>query len=180
MTTARALTLFFLVLFASGCATNLRVTYNSEPIGAALYEGSTFLGTTPVTINYNVTEEQRKAGRMLLRGTSVRWVSGASANISSLTADMQQYGYHQTFTFRRPDGVPGYDVDANYALQLQRNAIMLLQAASQAQAAQQQQYFQQQQLQLQRQQMLQQQFRPPSNFNCTSNVIGSYIYTNCQ
>jgi len=175
MPTARA---FCLCLLVSGCATNLQVTYNSEPRGAAVYQGSQFVGTAPVALLYRLTDEQRKAGHVRLQGISVRWVSGAQASIDSLTADLRQ-GPQQMFTFRRPDGVPGYDVDANYALELQRNAIMLLQAASQAQAAEQQRAYQERQLQLQRQQM-QQQIRPASSFNCTSYASGGYVYTNCQ
>lgn len=177
MTTVRAF-LYVIALFVSGCATNLQVTYSSEPMGAAVYEGDRHLGTTPVTLTYPLTDEQRKAGSTLLRGVSVRWVSGATASISSLTADLRQYGYHQSFTFRRPDGVPGYETDARYALELQRNAIMMYQAVSQAEAARQAAADRQRALQLQQQQLYQQQSRP--SMNCSSYASGSYIYTNCQ
>ena len=176
MVILRALCLVAVVL-ASGCATSLRVTYTSEPIGAALYEGDRHMGTTPMTLAYPVSEEDKKIGRKRLRGTSVRWISGATASVSYLNADFRN-GYGQVFHFRRPDGVPGYDVDANYALQLQRNAIMLYQATTQAEAARQAEATRRRQLQLQQQQMLMQQAPRPTN--CTSQVIGNTVYTNCN
>ena len=176
MTTFWKLLLCIFITLASGCASTLSVTYNSEPPGAALYQDSTHMGTTPMTLRYQVTDEDKKNGSKILRGTSVRWISGASASISYLTADFR-IGLNQTFNFRRPDGVPGYDVDANYALQLQRNAIMMLQTAAQfqqAEAARQQA----EQTRLLRQQQ-QQQMYVPRQANCTSNVSGNTIYTNC-
>jgi hypothetical protein len=176
MATLWRLLLCILFPLASGCASTLQVTYTSEPSGAALYQGNTHMGTTPMTLNYQLTEEDKKSGSKNLQGTSVRWVSGASASITYLTADLR-IGRNQTFSFRRPDGVPGYDVDANYALQLQRNAIMMLQTAAQfqqAEAARQQA----EQTQLLRQQ--QQQLYVPRQTNCTSNLIGNTIYTNCN
>ena len=163
MTTVRAF-LCVIALLASGCATNLRVTYNSEPMGAALYESDRHLGTTPVTLTYRLTDEQLKEGSVLLRGVSVRWISGATASIPGLTANLKQYGYHQSFTFRRPDGVPGYETDARYALELQRNAIMMYQAVSQAEAARKEAADRERALQLQQQQLLQQQ--TPRSITC--------------
>lgn len=165
------------LVMATGCANNLQVTYSSEPQGAALYEGDKFFGTTPVTLTYPVTEDDKKRGTKTLRGTMVRWVSGASASIAYLTADFQN-GYRQTFHFRRPDGVAGYDVDANYALQLQRNTLMMMQTAAQLQAAQAQQQQAQQLHQLRQQQMLNS--APTTNIRCQSRRMGDSIWTDCQ
>src|SRR3989344_3404836 len=91
------------VLFISGCASNaLNITYNSDPPGAVLYEGSQRFGYTPVVLQYQVfTEDERKRGYKIVRGTSVRWTSGASAEIKDLRIDFAN-GLYQTFTFRRP------------------------------------------------------------------------------
>jgi hypothetical protein len=173
----RTLGICLLVIFASGCSTTLQVTYRSEPPGAALYEGDKHMGTTPVTLNYQVTDEDKKQGHKYLRGTTVRWVSGANAGIPILTADFRN-GFNQVFNFRRPDSMPGYDIDANYALQLQRNAIMMMQAAAQYQQAEAQRQ-QARQLELMR---YQQQFQTPAsrNVHCQSRVSGNTIYTDCN
>lgn len=154
------LCLFFL---ASGCATNLRVVYTSDPPGAALYEGDKYFGTTPMTLTYPVTPEDKKLGSKRLRGTAVRWISGATARLGEMTVFLSN-GLTQVFTYQRPDGVPGHDVDANYALQGK--------AGRQVEAAR------QRASQLQRQQMNQE--LTPRGPSCTSRMVGSTIYTDCR
>jgi hypothetical protein len=78
-----------LLVLASGCASSLRVTYTSEPAGAALYQGSTQMGITPVTLNYPLTDQDKENGYKTLQGPSVRCISGATANIGSVTADLK-------------------------------------------------------------------------------------------
>ena len=163
------------MLVISGCATNLQVTYLSDPPGATLYENGRAVGTAPRTLVYSVSKEDKARGYMSLTGITARWVSGASASISSLTANLSQ-GLRQSYSFQRPD-VPGSDVDANYALQLQRNAILEEQAAaqrSQAAAAAYANMLRQQQIQQQRQQ---QTLMPR---NCNSYVYGNQIQTTCN
>ena len=146
-----------LVLLASGCATNLQVVYTSDPPGAALYEGDRYFGTTPLTLTYAVTEEDRRIGSKRLRGTSVRWISGATAGLSELTVYLGN-GLRQAFTYRRPDGVPGYEADANYA--------RLDEESRKAEASRQQAWQPQQPI--------------PLNASCTSRFVGSTIYTECK
>ena len=147
------------------CASNLKVTYQSDPPGAALYQGGQLMGYTPYTLQYQVTDDDRKRGTKLLQGTSVKWASGASANVPSLTANINQFGFSQQFTFQRPD-IPGRETDMQFALELQKLAIM----RQQAQAQQDQAFYQ-----------LLQATKPvvrPTT-NCTSTVIGNTVQTNC-
>jgi hypothetical protein len=146
-----------LVLLASGCATNLQVVYTSDPPGAALYESDRYFGTTPMTLTYAVTKEDRRIGSKRLRGTSVHWISGAAAGLSELTVYLGN-GLRQAFTYQRPDGVPGYEADANYA--------RLDEASRKAEASRRQTWPPPQPI--------------PPNAGCTSRMVGSTIYTECK
>jgi len=120
----------------SGCSLNmLNVSYFSDPPGATLYQDNQRFGFTPILLRYQITEEDRKRGYSVLRGTSVVWASGATANIKSLRADLS-IGQNLQFTFRRPADHPGMEADVKFALELERLAIMRRQAeAQEAQAA---------------------------------------------
>ena len=151
---------------AAGCSTALKVTYTSDPPGAALYQGTTNFGYTPVTLEYKPTDEDKRRGVMNLQGTSVKWASGASASISTLSANLNQYGLNQSFNFQRPD-IAGREIDMQFALELQKLAIM----RQQARAQQDQAYYQ-----------FLSTLRQPvrTQTNCTSSVIGNTVYTNCN
>lgn len=110
-----------LSLLLTACASNmLSVTYYSDPPGAILYEDSRSFGYTPVTLNYEVSEQDRESGVKQLRGTQVVWQSGASAHINYLTADLKNIGMNQQFTFRRPSDAAGLDGDLQFAENLRR------------------------------------------------------------
>lgn len=117
------LTLFSIAL--AGCA-GLQVDYVSDPPGATLYEGGKVLGVTPTRITYQPSKDFTAGGCMDLNGTAVKWASGATAEITHLNVCKAQ-GTQQHYVFSRPD-VPGRDIDANFALQLQRNGILQSQA----------------------------------------------------
>lgn len=123
----------------SGCASTLNVTYHSDPSGAVIYSDNQRIGYTPVALEYKVTDEDRKRGYMILQGTSVRWPSGAFANISSLRADLKN-GSLQQFTFNRPDNYPGREADVRFALELEKINIMRRQAQAQEYQAMQQMF----------------------------------------
>jgi hypothetical protein len=153
-------------LLLAGCATGVRVTYHSDPPGATLYQDGQPIGKTPTTLTYQATPAFKSGGCQQLRGTLVRWVSGAEASISSLNV-CASTGWGQQYTFTRPS-VPGLDVDANFALQLQRNAILRDQANSAATAN------------------LLQAIQPPAPaysprrpIDCTSRRIGNTVQTDC-
>ena len=154
-------------------AAELTVTYQSDPPGAALYQGPTFMGYTPLTLRYALSKEERK-GTRYLPYMRVLWASGASAETSNLHADVGRVGLRQVFTFQRPN-VEGREADMQIAIQMQQLALMKRQAnAAQAEAyAQRQQQFWNQ---------LAQSFARshPRPTNCTSVLIGNIIQTNCN
>ena len=174
----RRLTLL-LCLVLGACTSTLKVTYQSDPPGASLFQNGQLMGYTPYTLQYQLSDDDRRQGVKLLQGTSVKWASGASANVPNLTANLTQFGLTQHFTFQRPD-VPGRETDMQFALELQKLAIMRQQAQAQslqAQAQAQQAKAQQDQAFYQLLQTMRPTVRPTTN--CTSTVIGSIVQTNC-
>lgn len=170
MNCAAKLVLLVAVLMLGACASSLKVTYQSDPPGAALYQGSQMVGYTPYVLEYQVSDDDRKRGAKLLHGTTVKWASGATAQVPSLNADLTRFGLNQQFTFQRPDSYPGRDIDMQFALKLQELAIMRQQAN-----AQQNQAYWQMVNTINQQNRVQQ--RTPTN--CTSTVIGNTVQTNC-
>lgn len=143
-----------------GCATPLRMTYTSIPPGAALYQGSTFFGYCPVTLEYNPSRYDVNTGRMMLQEVTAVWSSGAKVQTGMIQADLRQHGFNQYLSLPRPADVPGAEIDAQFAIELERNAIMHQQLANQRRMAamqfssmMSQQNYQNQQLMLQRQQL---------------------------
>lgn len=118
--------LFIMVLsiFCIGCASTLQVTYYSDPLGAALYEGGRFWGYTPVTLQYPGANTSLQSGQcQILNPLSVRWSSGAEASIQNLQA-CPTNGYNQQFSFIRPSNIPGREFDVQFALERERIALM--------------------------------------------------------
>lgn len=159
----------------AGCASTLRVTYDSDPSGAVLYQGQQKFGYTPYTLTYQVSKEDKNQGYKTLAGTSVRWASGATAEVKSLTADLNRYGLSQTFTFQRPDGIPGREKDAQFSLELERTRAMQRQAAAQEDQA----AAQRRQAAAQEKRARDEQYKPISPTNCTSTVYGNTVNTSC-
>ena len=158
-------------LFSSGCATQMNVTYNSDPPGATLYEGSKLLGYCPTTLFYNITPQDRQRGYMLLQSTEVKWVSGATAKIEQLRANLST-GTNQQFTFMRPTGIEGLETDAKFGLEVQKLRVMEQQLQAQQSANYWQMYN-----------AISNQQKSSSTVNlktnCSSRVIGSTVYTDC-
>ncbi len=112
-----------MAVLLSGCATNqLAFTYYSDPPGAVLYDYSAGkrLGDTPITIYYEISKDQFEEGRARISGTSVKWISGATASVEYIDADLNRDGYKQTFTFRRPDNAPGLELDERFVIEQQQ------------------------------------------------------------
>jgi hypothetical protein len=184
-----AVLLIILVVLFCGCVSRLNITYNSDPPGAVLYSGDQRFGYTPQTLQYAITKEDRKRGYKSLQGTSVRWASGASANIESLRSDLG-IGLNQVFMFKRPETYPGYEVDAKFALELEKLNVMRQQAQAQERQAQAQE--QQAQAQRRQAQAQEQEARTPKaeshiypaqaiqQKRCTSTVVGNTVYTTCD
>jgi len=163
------------VLLVCACTANqLAVTYNCDPTGASLYDGDRSLGNCPTTLNYDVTQDNREQGFVLLRGITARWVSGAYSSVPSIRADLEN-GYNQQITFTRPRDVPGYEVDASFALQYEQNEIL----RRQAQAQQNQAYWSMMNA-LQQQQLLNQQtYQSNQGRTCTSREVSDIVETQC-
>lgn len=152
----------------AGCASSIQVAYHSDPQGATLYEDGRPQGTTPVVMRYAVDPAFKSGGCFKVRGTSVKWASGAQAAIGFMTLCASQ-GYTQNYTFARPD-VAGREIDMNYALQVQRNNIMRQQANA-AQTANTLQYLNT--------------LNPPMPLipppiDCVSQRMGTVIRTECR
>lgn len=165
------------ILLLSGCASKLRVTYNSDPPGAVLYSGGQRIGYTPQTLYYNVSDETKKRGFMNLVTTKVQWASGATAEMQTLKADLAKYGLSQQFTFNRPNGFPGRDTDVRFSLELDRTRAIQRQAAAQEEQA----AAQRRQADAQEERAAVEGYGTyaPSPTNCTSKVIGNMVNTSC-
>lgn len=149
----------------------LTITYHSDPAGATLYanENQQTFGYAPVKLKYKVTKGFSSGKEcMTIQPVMVRWASGAEASVSTITACPQQGG-NQQFTLVRPTGVEGRELDVQFALQLQQIALL----RQQARAAQSAAFWQNYAATLDR---IREQNRI---LRCTSNVIGSFVYTNC-
>lgn len=71
-----------------------------------------------------------KGSCLTLNPTQVRWASGASASNGGLQA-CPATGWNQQYVFLRPSNIPGAEIDASFAIQIQRNGVMQQQADGQ-------------------------------------------------
>jgi len=135
-----------------GRRASVRVTYLSDPPGAAVYEGGKQWGRAPVTLIYHPPGRFTECLR--LNPVTLRWVSGAEATVDALDA-CPAAGRDQQFTMFRPKGVEGLELDVQYA-------IALLQPAAARPSAEPP--------------------PAPITMprNCTTTVIGNQIFTNCS
>lgn len=163
------------VSLLAGCASTLKVTYDSDPPGAILYQGQQKFGYTPYTLQYQVSKEDKKQGYKTLLGTSVRWASGATAEVSFLTADLKRYGLSQLYTFQRPDEVPGRETDVRFSLELYRTQAIQRQAAAHEELA----AAQRRQAKAQEDRARTERYKTNSPTNCTSTMSGNTVYTSC-
>lgn len=168
--------LFFVILLPAGCATNkVAVTYYSDPPGATFYEWGVAVGYTPFTRIIKPPDRPEGTPGKLVVSANVIWASGARTNIKYLTFDLSG-GSQFYFTFVRPD-IPGREIDANFAIQLERNRLL----QEQVKAQQAQVYWQMYNTMLNQ---YRQSYIPPTptskSFNCTSRQVGNYIYTDCN
>ena len=164
--------LFCGLLFLAGCASNqLQLTIYSDPPGATIYQGGNVLGYAPLKVRVNAPQYDQGSPIIKVSDAKAVWASGVSRGLQYIALDRSKYRNFQ-FTFNRPD-VPGREIDVNFALQLERNQIL----QQQAQAQKDQVFFQ---MLNQYRQTYVPTYTPTSkSFHCTSNRIGSYVYTDC-
>lgn len=160
------------VLLLSGCASQLSVTYDSDPPGAVFYSAGQRMGYTPQTVYYNISDETQKRGFMNLNDAKVQWASGAIAETKSLNVDLKKFGYSQSYIFKRPDGIPGREIDERFALELDRTRAMQRQAAAQEEQA----AAQHRQAAAQEEQAA----AASRSRNCTSTVNGKTVNKSCN
>jgi hypothetical protein len=144
-----------------GCASNLSMTYRSDPPGAMLYESGRAIGYTPQTLNYTPTEAFKHGACMNLSAVSVRWISGTETQPAETKA-CGTVGNNQVLTFVRPAGLAGRDLDVQWAIHLEQAAAAQDQAnaaAWDAAAAS---------------------FHAPQTVRCVTSQVGAALMTNCN
>lgn len=139
--------------------TKIEVTYHSDPPGASVYENGRYWGVAPLKLKYALPGKFKEC--TTLNPVMVRWVSGAEASIDDLKA-CPENGKKLQFSFLRPTGIPGADIDARYAADLMHQTAARQAAAQQADAD------------------AAEAVRKAFPKRCVSTVIGAQIFTNCS
>ena len=153
-----------------GCASALKLTYHSQPEGAMLYsnDGGQLLGNAPLTFTH-------KMSRSFFSGTqctgvqpmaTMRWASGAEASLVQV-AVCPEHGRQQQLTLVRPDVPFGRELDEQVAKEYRREAMIKAQKDAERQAAHIKDLQEIEAAALERQ------------MSCTSNNVGTFVFTNC-
>jgi hypothetical protein len=90
-------------LLMSACSSRVMLTIESDPPGAAVYEGGTFWGHAPVTLAYTGSSDYREGGCMGTKPIMVQWESGAQARVSTINLCGSQ-AQQQDYLFTYPVG----------------------------------------------------------------------------
>ena len=142
-------------LFVFAYAADVTVTIQSDPPGATLVsedKPDTFKlrGYAPVTLKDPLPMKWSECLRT--SPLRVRWLSGAEASVTG-SSGCPQAGKNQQFTFVRPVGAPGAEIDGRFAVQW-----MQRQAPPPANVIEEPAYH---------------------ATHCTSSVIGTQVFTTC-
>lgn len=118
-----------LCLLLSGCATNIGLTYQTQPAGALLsyMDGTQQVGLSPVRMNYVWDEKFVSNGCLHTKGVTAQWVSGARVSSPQVITICKQSGEF-TYNLPRPTDAPGLEKDMQFALEVERTRIMQQQA----------------------------------------------------
>lgn len=96
----------------SGCATapaiTAKLTYETVPIGAEIFEGGKSLGVEPVMRDYSL---DGKSGTIQTPDVTAVWPSGAKTSFYTILAA----GADRVATLERPANVPGLAIDLDRA-----------------------------------------------------------------
>lgn len=174
--------LLSLLVASPALAADVWVTVASDPPGASIFwtspgvvnQHEIAFGPAPQSIKVHVGD---KDGCVYTNAIRVRWVSGIEASLPTVWVCKKGPNPGEPLLFIRPSGVPGLETDARYALDLARLALdqqrvkdghdaTIIGAALAGTA-------------------IGQAFAPPPAVyvppvHCTSSLIGSTVYTNCQ
>lgn len=108
-------------LFLSGCSTlkpnQVKLTMESSPPGAMIYEGDKAWGQAPVTLILTANESGVRAGKTSTGNMTAIWPSGAR-KVVDINAPLNSGD--RLYTFSRPPNEPGLDKDLAYANQLRQ------------------------------------------------------------
>jgi hypothetical protein len=105
-----------------GCETPLkpnqvRITYDSSPPGAMIYEGEKAWGIAPITLITTGNDTAIRQGYLDDWSMFAMWPSGAKAK-SGIRIEFGRGDLE--YTFSRPSDAPGLDKDLAYAAQLRQ------------------------------------------------------------
>lgn len=109
---------FGILLLLSGCATTLKVTYDSVPSGAIIYLGDKSLGYGPVKFEYLVQDKDHKNGYITVQAPTAKWKSGATYSPQNPMVFYFSKSFNQEYLFNRPENFPNRYEDAEFGLQL--------------------------------------------------------------
>lgn len=114
--------ILFVFFLSGGCASKYAITYNSEPAGATVICNGINQGYTPVTLYYELNENNKKQKLLHTAPCTAIWSSGVKSVFCN-TWDLNKFPDGVMQTLPRPTG-EGYSQDAEFALKLQqmRNA----------------------------------------------------------
>lgn len=155
------------------------VTIASDPPGASIYwidrsETVLAFGEAPQRIQVRWRNKGPCTDTKALR---VRWVSGAEASLPTLHVCKTTPGKTPVL-FIRPSGIPGLEQDARYAHDLADRVEARVEAARLAKQQRRRDYWAGVAENLRN--MPPPVFLPPPAVSCTSFVVGTTVFTNCQ
>lgn len=154
-----------------GCATQASLTVTSQPEGAYLTEIDTSksFGLAPVVVAYDpisLNQYKNAAGCYLVKGFTATWVSGVTTSINPIQLCGTPAGSY-TINLSRDPSLPGLEKDLQFVIQLQtlRAQQQQAKAASDASAAALWSAWSSTQ---------------QKSIQCTTNVVGNAMQTNCR
>lgn len=160
-------------------ADSVTVLFSSDPIGASVYANSNEqpFGYAPVTLKYELPKGFLKGSAcQTMQPVKVRWVSGAEAQIEPDICPGS--GKKQQFVFQRPVQVPGADIDATFAIQVQQLMLARQQQRASDFGRALSDAFYNMAEQARRRADIAERTRLKL-LNCTSTLVGDTVYTNC-
>jgi outer membrane murein-binding lipoprotein Lpp len=121
------------ILVLSGCSSEYRVDFDSNPSGASLVCNGKNWGYTPKSLYYDESVKQYKT--LNVSSCSANWVSGAT---ESYPQNLRIFsGGATVITAQRPN-VDGYEKDVQFSLQVQNSNYQRRQAQAAEDSAYQQ------------------------------------------
>ncbi|MDX2464409.1 MAG: hypothetical protein QNK31_07850 [Porticoccus sp.] len=124
--------LFVCLLLSIGCTPLPRqahVTYITVPPGGEIFSREKSFGYAPVTLYYNISNDDRMRNYKQIDAINAAWVSGAKTNrLAHRVIDINPMGNNPAYkiAIRRPVGAPNIEVDVQFALEQERNKILAI------------------------------------------------------